>query len=113
MSNIPPLPQNEGILEMYHFQESIQSIEHGLAIMMHGLRDFQAGVENLRVLFQKIEELTMSSLETEGFGSEGEESDTDSEAGESDELRRRKVDKGKGRAISDEEGDAEEVVISC
>jgi hypothetical protein len=75
---LPPLP-NENLLEMYHFHESIQSMRQGLIEMSYGLREFQAGMENLRVLFEKIkEELAIlersGDVRTERSGVEGRRS---------------------------------------
>lgn len=75
MSNSPEPPHNEGILEMYHFYESIESIEQGLNDMISGLRDFQAGLENLHVLFNKIEELAKLSQEAELSSTDVEDAD--------------------------------------
>lgn len=87
---------------MYHFYESIQSIEQGLSNMIFGLREFQAGIENLRVLFQKIEELAASNLEAELSTTEAEESDDEHERRGSNEMGSEdNVDKRKAKATSD------------
>jgi hypothetical protein len=114
MSNNASPPRNETLLEMYHFRESIQSIEQGLTEMMFGLREFQAGVENLRVLFEKIEDLAILNLGTAFHTLEVDESDEERERSESGEMERESVKKGKGASTSGEGDDTvDPVVISC
>ena len=44
------------ILEMYHLRESLDSVQQGFQDMMIGLQKVQAGMENLQILLDTVEE---------------------------------------------------------
>jgi hypothetical protein len=56
---------NPTLMEMYHFRESVETIREGLGDMMIGLQKFEAGIENLRVLFERIDNLALEEIQTE------------------------------------------------
>lgn len=49
---------NPTVLEIYHFCESLNSIQEAFEDIVKGFKKFEAGVQNLRVLFEKVEEST-------------------------------------------------------
>jgi hypothetical protein len=61
----PQRPLTPTLLDLFHFHESLVAITSGLADINRGLRDFEAGVHNLRVLFHQMEHLAYADLERE------------------------------------------------
>ena len=57
--------RNPTLMEMYHFRESVETIGEGLRDMINGLQKLEAGVENLRVLFERIDDLVVEEIQIE------------------------------------------------
>lgn len=63
----PTLSHTPNLLEMYHFRESVETLQDGLRDIDAGLKRFDAAVTNLRVLFHRMQDLYVD-LEECGIG---------------------------------------------